>query len=169
MPVLLILISTYYSTKYLVIQVENYLLKLAKKVDFENSKVPNCNFSTKSMFNQCGFSNSAVCWGPKNHTIRRIPVVAIQKNIGAQSTHLHVLLFCKEFFVMHHNIGHSNSHAFRSRILWHSFWFMIHKIRDDIIKARQKVGLVETRYTYVALEFDDEIQKLSQIKVGDIL
>ena len=75
MQVLLFLISTYYSTKYLVIQVENCLLKLPKKVDFENSKVPNCNFSTKSVFNQCGFSNSAVCWGPKNRTIRGIPYI----------------------------------------------------------------------------------------------
>ena len=57
------------------------------------------------------------------------------------------------------------SHAFRSRILWHSFWFMIHKIRDDIIKARQKVGLVETRYTYVALEFDDEIQNCRGVDI----
>ena len=38
MPVLLILISTYYSTKYLVIQVENYLLKLAKKWTLKTQK-----------------------------------------------------------------------------------------------------------------------------------
>ena len=31
-----------------------------------------------------------------------------QKNIGAQFTHLHVPSLCKEFFVMRHNIGHSN-------------------------------------------------------------
>ena len=31
-----------------------------------------------------------------------------QKNIGAQFTHLYVPSLCKEFFVMRHNIGHSN-------------------------------------------------------------
>ena len=38
MPVLLFLISTYYSTKYLVIQVENCLLKLPKKWTLKTQK-----------------------------------------------------------------------------------------------------------------------------------
>ena len=50
MPVLLFLISTYNSTKYLVIQVENCLLKLAKKVDFENSQI------AILVLNQCSIS-----------------------------------------------------------------------------------------------------------------
>ena len=45
-----------------------------QKVDFENPKVQNRLFSTKTVFNYCGFSNSAVCWGPKNRTNRGIPV-----------------------------------------------------------------------------------------------
>ena len=50
------------------------IIKISKKVDFENPKVQNCNFSTKSVPDQCGFSNSAIAWGPKNRTNREIPV-----------------------------------------------------------------------------------------------
>ena len=51
------------------------IVKMSKKGDFENPKVPNRDFSTKSVSDQCGFSNSAVCWGPKNRTNWGIPVV----------------------------------------------------------------------------------------------
>ena len=44
------------------------LLKKGEKVEFEIQKVQNHHFSTKSVFDQCGFPNSAVCWGPKNST-----------------------------------------------------------------------------------------------------
>ena len=37
------------------------VVKMSKKGDFENPKVPNYYFSTKSVFNYCGFSKSAVC------------------------------------------------------------------------------------------------------------
>jgi hypothetical protein len=33
-------------------------VKMSKKGDFEIPKVPNHNFSTKSVSNYCGFSNS---------------------------------------------------------------------------------------------------------------
>ena len=46
-----------------------------KIVDFGYTKAPNCNFNTKSVFNQRGFSNSAVSWGPKNRTNRGFPVL----------------------------------------------------------------------------------------------
>ena len=42
-------------------------------------------------------------WGPEV-----VGSSLYQKNIGAQFTHLHVPSLCKEFFVMRHNIGHSN-------------------------------------------------------------
>jgi hypothetical protein len=32
-----------------------------------------------------------------------------QKNIGAKFTHLYIPSLCKEFFVMHQNLGHPNS------------------------------------------------------------
>ena len=44
-----------------------------KKGDFENPKVPNCYFSAKLVPDQCGFSNSAVCCGPKHSTNRGPP------------------------------------------------------------------------------------------------
>ena len=49
---------------------------MSKKVDFEITKVPNCNFTTKSVFDQRSFSISAVCWGPRNHTNWGIPVLS---------------------------------------------------------------------------------------------
>ena len=82
-------------------------------MDFENTKVPNRNFTTKSVFDQCGFSNSAVCWGPKNRTNRGIPVVGSSrypKNTAAKFTHSYIPSLCKEFFVMRHNLGHSTLH-----------------------------------------------------------
>jgi hypothetical protein len=50
---------------------------MSKKGDFENLKVQNRDFSTKSVPDSCGFPNSAVCWGPKNSTNRGIPVPSI--------------------------------------------------------------------------------------------
>ena len=47
---------------------------MSKKGDFENQKVPNRDFSTKSVPDLWGFPISAVCWGPKNRTNRGIPV-----------------------------------------------------------------------------------------------
>ena len=49
-------------------------VKMSKNGDFENPKVPNNDFSTKSVFCYCGFSNRVVCYGPKNRTNRGIPV-----------------------------------------------------------------------------------------------
>ena len=46
-------------------------------MDFENQNVQNHHFSTKSVPDLC-FSNSAVCWGPKNRTNRGIPVLWLQ-------------------------------------------------------------------------------------------
>ena len=51
------------------------VVKMSKKGDFENPKVPNRDFSTKSVPDYCGFSNSAVYWRPKNLTNRGISVL----------------------------------------------------------------------------------------------
>ena len=51
------------------------IIEIGKKGDFENPKVQNCNFSTKLVFDQCSFSNSAVAWGPKNSTNQEILVL----------------------------------------------------------------------------------------------
>ena len=46
-----------------------------QKGDFENPKIQNHNFSTKSVPDYCSFSNSAISLGPKNSTNQGIPVV----------------------------------------------------------------------------------------------
>ena len=38
-------------------------MKMTQKGDFENPKVPNRDFGTKSVPDQYAFSNSAVYWG----------------------------------------------------------------------------------------------------------
>ena len=48
--------------------------KWAKKGDFENPKVINRDFSTKSVPEKYGFLNSTVPWGRKNSTIWGPPV-----------------------------------------------------------------------------------------------
>ena len=45
-----------------------------EKGDFENPRVINCNFSTKSVPDYYGFCNSTVPWGHKNRTIWGVPV-----------------------------------------------------------------------------------------------
>ena len=52
-----------------------------------SKKAPNRNFSTKSVPDQCGFSNSAVSWRPKNHTNRGPPVSP--KNATIHQWHYH--------------------------------------------------------------------------------
>ena len=50
-------------------------VKMSKKGDFENPKIQNNDFITKSFPNYCGFSNSVVSWAPKNRTNQGIPVI----------------------------------------------------------------------------------------------
>ena len=53
--------------------------------------------------------------------------IVVQKNIGAQITHLHIPSLCKEFFMMRHNLGHSNKGAFVQRPQFSDFfsmWFL---------------------------------------------
>ena len=66
-------ISTFNPYNHFFIEKElKFLERLGKK--FENEKVPNGNFSTKSVLDQCSFPSSAVCGRPKNRTNWGIPV-----------------------------------------------------------------------------------------------
>ena len=68
---------------------------MSKKGDFENPKVPNRDFSTKSVSDLCGFSNSAVCWGPKNCTNLYIFLI-LQKYISTL-----MKMFVREMHIAH--------------------------------------------------------------------
>ena len=56
-------------------------MEMRKKGDFENPKVPDCYFSTKSVPNYCGFSYSVVCWGLITSTNRGYPVPFVDANL----------------------------------------------------------------------------------------
>ena len=71
---------------------------MSQKGDVENSKVPNYNFSTKSVPDYCGFSNSAVSWGPKNHTNGGIPCFLCAGRVRTHQNFTFMAFFFKTQF-----------------------------------------------------------------------
>ena len=60
---------------------------MSQKGDFENPKVPNYDFSTKSVPDKFCFSNSAVYWGPRKLLLGRVVVNACGVLHTCSSTH----------------------------------------------------------------------------------